>query len=74
MHIGFGGKGSNLTEGHHLEDLGINGTITLNQNTEIGWDRIDWTDLSADSNKWEAAVNVVMNLWIPQNAGELLTI
>jgi hypothetical protein len=34
---------------------------------------MDWTDLDADSNKWEADVNVVMNLWIPQNAGELLT-
>ena len=74
MHIGFGGEGRNLREGHHFEDLGINGTITLKQNTEIGWDRVDWTELAADSNKWHAAVKVVMNFWIPQNAGELLTI
>jgi len=73
VHIEFGGEGRNLRERHHLEDLGTNGTITLKQNTEIGWDRIDWTDLAADSNKWQGAVNVVMNLWIPQNAGEILT-
>jgi len=68
-----GGGGGNLRERHHLEDLGINGTITLKQNTEIGWDRVDWNEIAADSNKWQAAVNVVMNFWIPQNAGELLT-
>jgi hypothetical protein len=62
VHKGFGGEGRNLREGHHLEDLGIKGKITLKQNTEIGGDRVDWNELAADSNKWHAAVNVVMNL------------
>jgi hypothetical protein len=56
-----------------LEDLGINGTTILKQNTEIRWDRMDWTDLAADRNKWQAVVNMVMNLWVPQYAAGLLT-
>jgi len=40
VHVGYGGEGRNLRKRHHLEDLGINGTITLKQNKEIGWDRI----------------------------------
>jgi hypothetical protein len=33
--------------------------------TEIGWDGIDWTDLSQDKDKWRALGNTAMNLWFP---------
>jgi len=29
---------------------------------EIGWDRVDWTDLTQDGDKWRAVVSSVMNL------------
>jgi hypothetical protein len=29
---------------------------------ELGWDGIDWIDLSQDRNQWRALVNTVMNL------------
>jgi hypothetical protein len=39
--------------------------------TEIGWDGMDWIDLAQDRDQWRALVNTVMNLWVPQNAGNL---
>jgi hypothetical protein len=32
---------------------------------EIGWDGMDWIDLTQDRAKWRALVNTVMNLRIP---------
>jgi hypothetical protein len=32
---------------------------------EIGWDVMDWTDLTQDRNRWRAVVNTVMNLQVP---------
>jgi hypothetical protein len=32
---------------------------------EIGWDGIDWTDLTQDRDQWRALVNTVMNLLVP---------
>jgi hypothetical protein len=34
---------------------------------------MDWIDLAQDTDRWSAVVNAVMNLWIPQNAGNFLT-
>jgi hypothetical protein len=31
----------------------------------IGWDGLDWIDLSQDSDHWRAIVNTVMNLRVP---------
>jgi hypothetical protein len=31
---------------------------------EIGWDGMDWIDLSQDRDRWRAVVNTVMNLWV----------
>ena len=30
---------------------------------------MDWIDLGLDRNRWQAVVNVVMNLWVFKNAG-----
>jgi hypothetical protein len=32
---------------------------------EIGWDGMDWIDLSEDRYQWRALVNTVMNLRVP---------
>jgi hypothetical protein len=32
---------------------------------EIGWDGMNWIDLSQDSDQWRALVNTVMNLRLP---------
>jgi hypothetical protein len=35
--------------------------------------RLDWIDQAQDRDSWWALVNAVMNIWIPQNAGNFLT-
>jgi hypothetical protein len=35
---------------------------------EIGWDVMDWIDLSWDRDQWRGLVNTVMNLRVPKNA------
>jgi hypothetical protein len=32
---------------------------------EIGWDGMDWIDLTQDRDQWTALVNTVMNLRVP---------
>jgi hypothetical protein len=32
---------------------------------EIGWDGMDWIDLSQDRNQWRALVNTVIKLRVP---------
>jgi hypothetical protein len=32
---------------------------------EIGWDAMDWIDLTQDRDQWRALVNAVMNLRVP---------
>jgi hypothetical protein len=39
---------------------------------EIGWDGMDWINLTEDRDHWRAHVNTEMNLWISQNAGKFL--
>jgi hypothetical protein len=37
---------------------------------ETGWGSMDWIGLVKDRDKWMALVNMVMNLWVPLNAGK----
>jgi len=41
---------------------------------EVGWgESMDWIDLAEDRDRWQALVKAVMNIWVPQNAGNVLT-
>jgi hypothetical protein len=40
---------------------------------EVGWVGMDWIDQAEDRDRWRALVNAVMNLRVPQNAGNFLT-
>jgi len=40
---------------------------------EVGWGSMDWIDLAQDRVRWRALTNLVMNLRVPQNAGNFLT-
>jgi hypothetical protein len=32
---------------------------------EIGWDGLDWIDVTQDRGQWRALVDTAMNLWVP---------
>jgi hypothetical protein len=32
---------------------------------EIGFGDVDWIHLAQDRDRWQAVVNMVMNLWVP---------
>jgi hypothetical protein len=36
------------------------------------WD-IDWIELGPDRDRWPALVNAILNLLVPENAGNFLT-
>jgi hypothetical protein len=40
---------------------------------EIGFGDVDWIHLAQDRDRWRALVNMIMNLRVPQNAGNFST-
>ena len=40
---------------------------------EVGCGGMAWINLAQKSDGWQALINAVMNLWVPQNAGNFLT-
>jgi hypothetical protein len=60
-------------EGDHLADPGVDGRIILRW--IFGkWDGgMNWIELARDRDRWRALVDAVMNLRVPQNAGNFLT-
>jgi hypothetical protein len=58
----------NLREGDHLEVTGIGGRIILRwifRKWNGGVGDLDWIYLVQDRDRWQAVVNVVMNLLVP---------
>jgi hypothetical protein len=56
-----------------LEGSGIDKRIILKWIFEK-WDGgMDWIDLAHNRDGWRAVMNVVMNLLVPQNAGNFLS-
>jgi hypothetical protein len=39
----------------------------------IGCENVDWIHQAQDWDQWQAFVNAVMNFWVPEEAGNLLT-
>jgi hypothetical protein len=34
---------------------------------KMEWGCVDWIDLAQDRHQWHPLVNMIMNLWVPQN-------
>jgi hypothetical protein len=64
---------ANLRERDHLEDLGVDGRITLKWTFKKWSGGIDWIYLAQDRDTWRARVNAVKSIRVSCNAGNLLT-
>ena len=72
VHIGF--WWGNVRERDHLEDPGLDGIILRWIFRKFDGGGMGYVDLVQDRDKWRTLLNVVMNLWNPQNVGNFLTI
>jgi hypothetical protein len=71
VHTGF--WCGDLKERVHFKYLGVDGRIILNGSSRSEMGSVDWIYLAQDRDRWRAVVNAVMNLRVPQNAGNFLT-
>jgi hypothetical protein len=62
----------NLKGRDHMEDLGVDGRITLYLR-EIGLKGVNWIHLAQDRDQCRDLVNIVMNLRIPRKVRNFLT-
>jgi hypothetical protein len=56
-----------------LEDPSVDGRIILKWTCERLGGGLDWIDLAQDRDRWRALVYTVINLRVPQNAGNFLS-
>ena len=63
MHTGF--CWGDLREGGHVEDPGVDGRIRLKSIFRKLDEGINWIDLAQDRDRWQAVVNVLINLRVP---------
>jgi hypothetical protein len=40
---------------------------------DMRWSDMEWIDLAQDTDYWSALINTVMNVHVPQNAGQLVS-
>jgi len=71
---GLGGAMGSLRERNHFEDLGVNGIIILKWILTKWGRNMNWNYLTEDRDRRRAVVNAVMNLRVPQNVGNFLSI
>jgi hypothetical protein len=71
VHTGF--WQGDLRERDHLTDAGVDGRIILKWIFKTCNGGMDWIELAQDRDLWWTLVNAVMNLRVPQNAGNSLT-
>ena len=55
--------------GKHMRRWEDNIKMDLQEMGRVG---VDWIELAEDRDRGRALVSAVMNIWIPQNAGEFL--
>jgi hypothetical protein len=48
--------------------MGYNIKIDL---TEIGCDGVEWIHLAQDKDQWPIVVNTVIDIWVPENPGNV---
>jgi hypothetical protein len=40
---------------------------------ETGWEGVEWIHLAQDRDQWQAFMNMVMNIWVPQKVESFFT-
>jgi len=63
VHTGF--WWGNLRNRDHLENTGIDGRIIFKWIFKKWDEGVDWIELPQDRDRWQALVNVLINLQVP---------
>jgi len=66
--------GGNLRERYHMENPAVDGKIILRWMFRkwVGGGGMNWIDVAQNRDRWRGLVHAVMNLRVPQNAGNFL--